>query len=55
MIVADANLLAYLLIEGDLTDEVRAVLRKDGEWCFPYLWRSEFRNILTKYIQHRKL
>jgi len=53
MIVADVNLVAYLLIPGEHTDQAIAVLRKDSEWTFPYLWRSEFRNILATYIQHR--
>ncbi len=53
MIVADVNLVAYLLISGEHTEDSRAVLRQDGEWAFPYLWRSEFRNILAMHIQHR--
>ena len=53
MIVADINLVAYLLISGEHTEEAGAVLRKDAVWSFPYLWRSEFRNILAMHIQHR--
>ena len=53
MIVADVNLVAYLLISGEHTGEADAVLRKDAVWSLPYLWPSEFRNILAMYIQHR--
>ncbi len=53
MIVADVNLPAYLLISGEHTERARAVLRKDAVWVFPYLWRSEFRNILAMHMQHR--
>ena len=53
MIVADVNLVAYLLIPGERTDQSRAILQQDAEWSFPYLWRSEFRNILAMNIQHR--
>jgi predicted nucleic acid-binding protein len=55
MIVADVNLVAYLLISGEHTDEAGAVLRKDAVWSLPYLWRSEFRNILAMCIQHRSM
>ncbi len=53
MIVADVNLIAYLLIPGEHTKEASSVLRKDAVWTLPYLWRSEFRNILAMHIQHR--
>jgi len=55
MIVADVNLVAYLLFSGENTEEASAVLRKDSIWALPYLWRSEFRNILAMHIQHRAM
>ena len=55
MIVVDTNILAYLFIEGDRTAVCREVFRKDPEWHVPFLWRSEFRNVLTKYIRHAGL
>ncbi|MFQ5851452.1 MAG: type II toxin-antitoxin system VapC family toxin [Candidatus Binatia bacterium] len=52
MIVADSNLIAYLLIPGDRNKVSEEVLRRDSHWVVPLLWRSEFRNILTLYMRH---
>ena len=52
MIVADSNLIAYLLIPGDRNKVSEEVLRRDGHWVVPLLWRSEFRNILSLYMRH---
>lgn len=51
MIVADTNLIAYLLLEGEHTAAAEQVLLKDHHWIAPVLWRSEFRNILATYMR----
>jgi predicted nucleic acid-binding protein len=55
VIVADTNLVAYLLIEGDNTDLARAVWTADPRWMLPTLWRSEFLNVLTTAVRARVL
>ena len=55
MIVADVNLLAYLLLGGPETELAQQVLEKDGTWAAPILWRSEFHNILAAFMRKRGL
>jgi predicted nucleic acid-binding protein len=55
VIVADTNLIAYLLIPGPFTHEAELVFRKDPEWCAPAFWRSEFRNVLWTYVRRGEL
>ncbi len=52
MIIADSNLIAYLLIPGDKSELADEVLLKDSDWASPLIWRSEIRNILTMYMRH---
>lgn len=51
MIIADTNLVAYLLIEGERTEAARRVRARDSEWRLPPLWRSEFLNVLTTTVR----
>jgi len=55
MIVVDTNVIAYLLIPGQRTQQAREALRKDAEWLAPLLWRSEFRNVLALYLRQKYL
>lgn len=52
MIVADSNLIAYLLIPGDKSALADDVFLKDADWAVPLICRSEVRNILTLYMRH---
>jgi predicted nucleic acid-binding protein len=55
MIVADTNLLFYLLVSGSFTAQAEAVYRKDPAWAAPLLWRSELRNALAFYLRRDRL
>ena len=47
--------MAYLLIEGEFTNKAEQVYQDDNNWTAPYLWRSEFRNILALYLRKKYL
>ncbi len=55
MIVVDSNVVAYLYLQGEYTEAAEALLRQDGDWAAPILWRSEFRNILAGYLRRKTL
>jgi predicted nucleic acid-binding protein len=47
LIAADTNLVAYLLLDGEMTEHARKVWETDPHWVMPPLWRSEFLNVLA--------
>jgi predicted nucleic acid-binding protein len=51
MIAVDANILAYLCLPGEFSQLASAAYEKDPHWIAPFLWQSEFRNILTAYLR----
>jgi predicted nucleic acid-binding protein len=55
VIVADVNLVAYLLLGGPETALAQRVLEREPVWAAPLLWRSEFRSILAAYLRQRGL
>lgn len=55
MIVVDTNVISYLLIKGDFTKHAQSAFLKDPNWVAPYLWRSEFRNVIAFYIRYKKM
>ena len=55
MIVANTNLLIYLYVRGQRTQESEAVLQQDALWAAPLLWRSEFRNVLVGLVRRDAL
>jgi predicted nucleic acid-binding protein len=51
MIIVDTNILAYLYLPSEFTSQAEQLLLDEPEWAAPFLWRSEFRNILAGYIR----
>jgi predicted nucleic acid-binding protein len=55
VIVADVNVLAYLLIPGKFTQAAERLLEEEPVWVVPRLWRSELRNILANYLRGNQM
>jgi len=55
LIVADTNLIAGLYTESAQRDLAMAAYEKDQNWAAPYLWRSEFRNVMALYMRKELL
>ena len=55
MIVVDTNVLSYFYLSSKFSDLADSLYQKDPKWTVPYLWRSEFRNVLSFYIKRDKL
>ena len=53
MIVVDTNIIAWLYLPTDRTQDAVALLNRDVHWVAPQLWRSEFRNVLALYLRKR--
>ncbi len=55
MIVVDTNVIAYFWMPGDFTKHAKSLFSKNSNWAVPFLWRSEFRNIIALYLRKRLL
>ncbi len=53
MIVADTNIISYLLLPTSYSDTVDALYKVDSEWVAPTMWKSEFRNVLALYLRKK--
>lgn len=51
--VVDTNVVAALMLPTAANAEVAELLRQDPDWRLPPLWRSEFRQVLLKYVRRR--
>lgn len=55
MIVVDSNILAYLYLPGQFSQQAEALLRQHPQWHAPPLWRSELRHILSGCVRRQQL
>ncbi|PCI65521.1 MAG: VapC toxin family PIN domain ribonuclease [Piscirickettsiaceae bacterium] len=55
MIVVDTNIICYLFISGEYSEQAEKLLKTDSDWHAPILWRSEIRNVLSQYLRKRIL
>ena len=51
MIVADTNIISYLLLPTTFSASVDLLYKTDSHWVAPALWKSEFRNVLALYLR----
>ena len=51
MIVVDTNVVSYLYLTGERSQQAEQLLSLDPHWCAPVLWRSEFRSVLSLYLR----
>jgi predicted nucleic acid-binding protein len=53
VIVVDTSVLIPLYVEHEHSEASQRLMRVDGEWIAPVLWRSEVANVLWKYVSLR--
>jgi len=55
MIVVDTNVISYFYLSGQRSEQAQRALAIDPQWIAPWLWRSEFRNVLILNVRLRHL
>lgn len=53
MIIADTNLISYLYFDTIYSEMANEIHEFDAEWACPTLWRSEFVNVVSHYLQRK--
>jgi len=53
MIVADTNIISYLLLPTTYSNSADTLYKKVPDWAAPTLWKSEFRNVLALYLRKK--
>jgi predicted nucleic acid-binding protein len=55
LIVADTNLVVYMLVPGKFTELARSVYVREADWIAPFSWRAEFLNVMSTYCRSEEL
>jgi len=55
MIVADINLIVYLLSDTPQHSSAVELFQRDPDWRVPPLWRHEMHNVIATLTRHRVL
>jgi len=55
VIVVDTNVIIYLYLPSPFTAAAQATLINAPSWAAPHLWRSEVRNVLSRYVAQQQL
>jgi predicted nucleic acid-binding protein len=55
VIVVDSNIIAYLCLGREYGAAAATLLKRDGDWAAPVLWRSEVRNAMTGHMRRGEL
>lgn len=55
MIVVDTHVISHLFIPGEWTQLAEAAYQRDPALSAPFLWRSEFRNVLAGCMRRGQL
>ena len=55
MIVVDVNVLVYFWLQESYADTAAALLSADPHWIAPFLWRSEFRNVVVGALRRKTI
>jgi len=53
MIVVDTNIIVHYWLKSEFNPNAENLLKKDPDWIAPFLWRSEFRSVLSFYIKKK--
>ncbi len=51
MIVVDTNVIVYFFLPGEKTKQAEDLYKRDSDWLVPYLWRSEFLNVMATHLR----
>lgn len=55
MLIVDANVVAYLLIDGEKTEQARHLWAIDPDWYAPRLVLYELANVFSRLVRQRSL